>query len=69
MQLRNTVLSVRTSVLMGALATFLLAAPAVVSGATYTHAPTVYNWVDPSTHTAAVFDSTQCTGDLDTGPG
>jgi hypothetical protein len=68
MQLRNTVLSVRTSVLLWALATSFLAAPAVVSGATYTHAPTVYNWVDPSTQTAAVFDSTQCTGTSTPGP-
>ena len=62
MRLRTSSIFVRNRVPSWAMAALFLVAPALARAATYSNAPTTFNWVDPSTQTPAVFDTAQCTG-------
>ena len=63
----NSRVSVRRSSAFRALGVLLFAFPAAAHAATYSHAPTVYNWVDPSLQTAVVWSNPSvCSGFSDT---
>ena len=48
---------------MRGLVLLLCAAPVIASAATYSYAPTAFNWIDPSTHTNVTWTNTAgCTG-------
>ena len=53
----------RRSRVFGLLAAFLVFCSTAAQAATYTHTPTTYAWIDPSTHTPVTWSNpTLCTG-------
>lgn len=57
----------RNAAVYGLLAASAVLWPAAAPAATYTHVPTTYSWIDPSTHTAVTWSNpTLCTGFGDT---